>query len=462
MAEKNYTELAREVVAKVGGRDNIVSVANCMTRLRFILKDDTIPNMDEVKAIKGVMGVMNQGGQYQVIIGTHVSEVIKFVQKEAGLSEGNVMEEGKAKADSMKLVKKDSLFHIFVKTIQGCIMPIIGPLVASGIIKGILTILTTVGVLATTDGTYLVMYAAANAILYFLPIIIGFSAAKVFGMNQYVGACIGAALLYPDLLALVGAETSITFLHIPVQLINYSQTILPILLACYFGSKVEKLSKKLIPQMLQLMFVPAVTIAITVPVTFLVIGPLMNVISSLLASGVISVFNAFPVLAGILLGAFWQIIVLTGLHGAFIPVLLNNLFTLGSDPVNAVLGITVWALAGVSLGYGLKVRNKEKKALGFGNLASCLCGITEPTIYSIALPNMKNFICAFIGGGIGGGILAGLGGKMYSFVGDGLFRIPAMINPEGLDISFYGFIICALIAFVVSAVGAFIVNKAEE
>ena len=135
---------------------------------------------------------------------------------------------------------------------------------------------------------------------------------------------------------------------------------------------------------------------------------------------------------------------------------MNNLFTLGSDPVNAVLGLTVWALAGVSLGYALRTKDKEKKSLGFGNLVSCLFGITEPTIYSIALPNFKLFIAAFVGGGIGGGIMAGLGGRMYSFIGDGIFRIPAMINPKGLDISFYGFIVCAAISFVVSAVLAFI------
>ncbi len=460
MAANNYLELAKEIVEKVGGKDNIVSVTNCMTRLRFVLKDDTLPKEADIKSIGGVMGVMNKGGQYQIIIGTHVNEVIKSVYEVAGITE-DVMAEGKAKADAMKLVKKDSLFNRFVKTISGCIMPAIGPMVAGGIIKGILTILMTAGILATTDGTYMILYATSNALLYFFPIILGFSSAKVFGMNQYVGATIGAALLYPDLMALVGAETGITFLHINVQMINYSQTILPILLACWFASKVETFSKKFIPKMLQLMFVPLVTLVVTVPVTFLVIGPVMTIASSLLSNAVVSLFNAFPLAAGIILGAFWQVIVLTGLHGAFIPVLMNNLFVLGSDPINAVLGITVWSLGGVSLGYALKMKDKEKKALGFGNLASCMCGVTEPTIYSIALPQFKNFICAFIGGGIGGGILAALGGKMYAFAGDGLFRIPAMINPAGLDISFYGFLISAGIAFVVSAAGAFIVNKAE-
>jgi Phosphotransferase system IIC components, glucose/maltose/N-acetylglucosamine-specific len=463
MAQKDYTELAEILVAKVGGKDNILSVTNCMTRLRFVLKDDTIPNLEDVKSTKGVMGVVNQGGQYQIIIGTHVNEVVKFVRKVANLSEDGeaVVMDGKATADSMKIVKKDSLFNRFFKTISGCVFPSIGPMVAGGIIKGVLTILVTFGLLANTDGTYIVLYAAADALLYFFPIMIGFSTGKVFNYNPYVGATIGAALIYPTILNAVTSNTAITFLHIPVKLATYTNTILPILLAGWFAGKVERMAKKIIPQMLQLMFVPAATIVICVPVTLIVIGPVMNIVSDVLSAGVCGIFNSFPIIAGIILGAFWQLFVLMGIHSAFVPILINNLMKTGSDPLNAVLGVTVWALAGVTFGYALRMKDKEKKALGFSNLASALCGITEPTIYTIALPNFKNFICAFIGGGIGGGIVAGLGCRMYSWVGDGFFRIPAMINPKGLDISLYGFLIGAGVAFVISAVLTFIVNKAE-
>ena len=188
----------------------------------------------------------------------------------------------------------------------------------------------------------------------------------------------------------------------------------------------------------------------------------MNLVSTGLSTVVLGIFNFSPIIGGILFGAFWQLMVVLGLHGAFIPVLINNLVTLGSDPINAVLGLTVWALAGVSLGYALKVKDKGEKSLGFGNLASCLCGVTEPTIYSIIIPNFKIFSAAWIGGGVAGGILAALGGKLYSFGGDGLFRIPAMINPAGLDISFYGFIACALLAMAVSAVIAYFLVPAEK
>lgn len=444
----DYTKLANDVIKSVGGKENISSVTNCMTRLRFVLKDDKIPNEADVKAISGVKGVMNKGGQYQVIIGTHVNEVVKFVNKELGFEEGQAV----SNSDG----SKGNVFNNFFKVISGCIMPMLGPMIAGGIIRGLLVICATVGWLDKADGTYLLLYAASDALLYFMPIIVGFSAGKVFGCNPYVTATIGASLVYPSLITAVGAEGGITFLGLPVANMTYSQTLLPIVLASYIASKIEFLSKKFIPTMLQLMIVPVIVLAITVPLSWLAIGPVMNIASSWLATGVIAVFNFSPIIGGIILGAFWQLMVLLGLHAAFIPVLMNNFFILGSDPINAILGLTVWALAGISLGYALKMKNPEKRALGFGNMASCLCGVTEPTIYSIALPQNKCFVAAWIGGGIAGGILGALGGRVYAPAGDGLFRIPGMINPNGLDVSFYGFIGTALIALVVSAILSYI------
>lgn len=450
----DYTQLAKDVIKAVGGKENISSVTNCMTRLRFVLKDDKIPNEADVKAISGVKGVMNKGGQYQVIIGTHVNEVVKFVNKELGFEEGQSVSNNDG--------SNGNLFNNFFKIISGCIMPMIGPMIAGGIIKGLLVICTTIGWLDKADGTYLLLYAASDALLYFMPIIVGFSAGKVFGCNPYVTAAIGASLVYPSLITAVGAEGGITFLGLPVTNMIYSQTLLPIVLASYVASKIEILAKKFIPTMLQLMIVPVIVLAITVPLSWLAIGPVMNIVSGWLSTGVVAVFNFSPIIGGIIFGAFWQLMVLLGLHAAFIPVLMNNLFTLGSDPINAILGLTVWALAGVSLGYALKMKDPEKRALGFGNMASCLCGVTEPTIYSIALPQIKCFAAAWIGGGIAGGILGALGGRMYALAGDGLFRIPGMINPSGLDISFYGFIATALVALVVSAILSYILTDRNK
>ncbi len=451
---KDYTQLAKDVVAAVGGKENIVSVTNCMTRLRFVLKDDSIPNEDEVKAINGVKGVMNQGGQYQIIIGTNVSNVTPKVREIAGISAEN---EGAVKIDK---VGQGSLWDRFFKVISGCIMPMIGPMIAGGIIKGILTLCTTFGVLSSTSGAYQLWYAAADAVLYFMPVIVGFSAGKVFGCNQYVTATIGAAFLYPNLVTAVGE--GVDFFGIPVVAATYSNTLFPVLLASFFASLVEKGAKKIVPEMVQLMLVPVIVLLITVPVSWLAIGPVMNMLSNAISSAVMWLFDVAPVLAGVALGAFWQMVVLLGLHSAMIPIIINNITTLGADPLNAVLGLTVWALAGVSLGYALKMRDPEKRAEGITDMTTCLFGVTEPTIYSIALPQFKCFMAAWVGGGIAGGILAALGGKCYSMAGDGFFRIPAMINPAGIDISFYGFIVTMLIAFAVSGILAYILADPEK
>lgn len=456
MANKEYEQLAKDVVAHVGGKENISDVMNCMTRLRFVLKDDSVVDESGLKQLKRVKGVMNKGGQYQVIIGTEVADIAPVVRDVIGAGiETDAIEKA---AD----VKEVSLMDRFFKVISGCITPMLGVMVGSGMIKGVLAIFLTLGVLSNTSGTYITLYAASNAVMYFMPVLIGFSSAHVFKANQYTGAVIGAAIMYPTLLEAVSLGEPLTFLRIPMQLINYSQSLLPAIAAVWAASHVEKFLKKSLPQILQLMFVPALTLAIIVPLTLLAIGPIMNLVSAGLSTVVLGVFNFSPIIGGILFGAFWQLMVVLGLHGAFIPVLINNLITLGSDPINAILGLTVWALAGVSLGYALKVKDKEQKSLGYGNLASCLCGVTEPTIYSIIIPNFKIFSAAWIGGGLAGGILAALGGKLYAFGGDGLFRIPAMINPAGLDISFYGFIACALLAMAVSAVIAYFLVPAEK
>lgn len=458
---KDYTDLAKEIVEKIGGKENIVSVSNCMTRLRFVLNDDKIPNTDEVKKIKGVQGVVLQGGQYQVVIGTHVKDVIGFVEKEIGTVE--------KKKEEKKSNSKDKPWDKLFKVIVGCVTPLIPAMISAGVIKGVLAIFTTAGILSTQDGTYIIMYTAANAVLFFLPIMVGFNAGKVFGCNQMVSAAIGAALVYPsmsDVLSMIYPEyasvetatASITFLGIPVELIDYSSSMLPVIFAVFFASKIQKLAEKIIPQMVQLIFVPTITIALTVPVSFLVIGPVMTVVSSALSTASIFIFNNVPVLGGFIFGGLWQLFVLLGIHGAFIPILLNNLFTLGYDPVNACMGLSVWAVAGAGLGYGLKVRNKERRSIGFSNTITALFGVTEPTIYSILLPHIKLFAAVIAGGGISGMIFAIIGGKMYNWVGDGFFRIPAMINPEGLDISFYGFIACAILALTISAVVAFFIT----
>lgn len=452
----DHKKVAQEVIDHVGGASNIKSVTNCMTRLRFVLKDEKIAQTEKVKETKGVLGVAVQGGQYQVIIGTEVERVANEAKNLLGLNDDSSSRVEESED------KKDSLFNRFFKTISGCVFPTLGVMIAAGIIKGLLSVLMSVGVLAQDSGTYMVLYAASDALLYFFPIIVGFSAGKVFNCNPYVTALIGGSLVYPTMVAAYGAGTALTFLGIPIALTNYVNSILPIILASWVAAKVERVAKKIIPGILQLMFVPFTVIIIMVPLTFLAIGPVMNLVSSALATGTMAIFNTSPLLAGLILGAFWQLIVIFGLHYAFIPVLISNFTSMGSDPVNAVLGVTVFALCGTALGYTLKVKDKEKKALGISGMVSGLLGVTEPIIYSIALPLKKPFACAFVGGGIAGAIIAVMGARTYGFAGAGLLAGPVMVNPAGIDVSFTAWVIASSVAFVVSAVLCYFFGTNKE
>lgn len=440
----DYKVLAKQLVELVGGEKNIESVTHCITRLRFVLNDEKIAKTEDIKGTKGVLSVVQQGGQYQVVIGNQVEKAYNAVCEVIGIKDNDVIIEKNTK------VKKDTTFNAFFKTISGIFSPVLGALGGAGLMKALLAICTTFGILTTNSGTYKILYAFADGFFYFLPIILGFSAAIKFKSNPYLGAAIGAALVYPSIITAFNEKAAVTFLGIPVVLMSYISSVFPIIMAVYVAAKLENFFKKSLPSVLQLMFIPFFTALIVVPLTFLVIGPIGTYISRGLAAGTFGIYNFSPIIAGIILGAFWQLIVILGLHYAFIPILINNIMTMHKDPVNAILSVTVYALAGVALGFALKVKDKDKKAFGFSNVITGLLGITEPIIYGIALPYKKTFICAFIGGGIAGAITAGAGVAMYGFAGGGLLAAPMFINPAGMDKGFTIYLLASAVAFIVS------------
>ncbi|MBQ6448484.1 PTS transporter subunit EIIC [Cytobacillus oceanisediminis] len=439
----DYSSLAKQLISEVGGKENIRNVTHCMTRLRFVLKDDKVPNTKNVKQIPGVLGVTISGGQYQVIIGTEVSKAYDKVCEILGIQEQQTPEE------IIDDNEKAGLFNRFFKLISGIIFPVMGVMAAVGIMKGLLAGLTSFNLLSTENGTYQILYAFADGFFYFLPIILGFSAAVKFKSNPYIGATIGAALVYPNIVTLYNEGTNITFMKIPVVLTSYGNSVFPIIAAVALAAYVERRVKKVVPSSVQLFLTPFITLSITVPLTFLVIGPIMTYISDILASSTQAIYGFSPIITGIILGAFWQLVVIFGLHYAFIPILINNIATMGEDPINAILNVTVFALAGAAIGFALKQKDKVKRSLGFSTGLTGLFGVTEPIIYGIALPYKKPFIAAFIGGGIAGGITAAMNAKMFGFGGNALFAAPLFINPEGIDVSFTAYLIASTIAFFV-------------
>ncbi|EDH0937026.1 PTS beta-glucoside transporter subunit IIABC [Listeria monocytogenes] len=437
----NNSDLAKEVVKLVGGKENILSVIHCVTRLRFKLRDENLAETEKIKALKGVMTVVKSGGQYQVVIGDHVSYVYDEVIRVLGIKPDD------APQDNLEQEHK-SIFNKFVELISGIFMPVLGLLAASGILKGFLTAAVTMGLINTSAGVYEVLYAASDALFYFMPIILGFSAGKVFKTNQYLSAAVGAALVYPTLVDMYSNGAHLTFLHIPVILMNYTMSVIPVILAIYFMSKLEKVLVKFIPKSLQLIFVPLLLLLIVVPVSLIIIGPVSTYASQLLAKGALGLYSLSPMIAGFFLAGVWQVAVMFGLHWAFIPIFINNISVLGYDPINAMLYCTVFAQTGAVMAVMLKTRNQELRSLSITATISGFLGITEPAIYGVNLPYKKPFIMACVGSAFGGAIAGMSAAKMFGgFASGGIFGIPMFINPDGIGWDFWGFLISLVVAF---------------
>ncbi|EAF0643990.1 PTS beta-glucoside transporter subunit IIBCA [Listeria monocytogenes] len=442
----NNSDLAKEVVKLVGGKENILSVIHCVTRLRFKLRDENLAETEKIKALKGVMTVVKSGGQYQVVIGDQVSYVYDEVIRVLGIKPDD------APQDNPEQEHK-SIFNKFVELISGIFMPVLGLLAASGILKGFLTAAVTMGLINTSAGVYEVLYAASDALFYFMPIILGFSAGKVFKTNQYLSAAVGAALVYPTLVDMYSNGAHLTFLHIPVILMNYTMSVIPVILAIYFMSKLEKVLVKFIPKSLQLIFVPLLLLLIVVPVSLIIIGPVSTYASQLLAKGALGLYSLSPMIAGFFLAGVWQVAVMFGLHWAFIPIFINNISVLGYDPINAMLYCTVFAQTGAVLAVMLKTRNQELRSLSITATISGFLGITEPAIYGVNLPYKKPFIMACVGSAFGGAIAGMSAAKMFGgFASGGVFGIPMFINPDGIGWDFWGFLISLVVAFSVALI----------
>ncbi|WP_099221636.1 beta-glucoside-specific PTS transporter subunit IIABC [Listeria costaricensis] len=453
-----YEQLAKDILKNVGGTENINSVFHCITRLRFKLKDEKIANTEALEKMDGVISVIKSGGQYQVVIGNHVPDVYKAVLEVGGISaEGNAEE----------AVPSGNIFNRFIDMISGIFTPILGVLAATGMIKGFAAMFLAFGWISADSGTYNILYAAGDSLFYFLPIFLGYTAAKKFKGTPFIGMAIGAALVYPTLSGLTAADPlytlfagtifespiHVTFLGIPVILMSYSSSVIPIIISAWFASKVEKWLRGIIPDVVKTFLIPFFTLLIVVPLTFLVIGPIATWAGQLLGAGTMWVYNLSPMIAGLLLGAFWQVFVIFGLHWGLIPIAINNLTTLGYDPVLSMSFAASFAQIGAVLAVLIRTKNKKLKSLSVPAFVSGIFGVTEPAIYGVTLPLKKPFIMSCIAAGIGGGIIGFAGTKTYMMGGLGIFGIPTFINPgSGVDSSFWWMLIAIAIAFVLGFV----------
>ncbi|HBQ8789813.1 TPA: PTS beta-glucoside transporter subunit IIABC [Klebsiella quasipneumoniae] len=442
-----YKALAQDILNRVGGKENIVSLVHCATRLRFKLKDNGKADAEGLKANPGVIMVVESGGQFQVVIGNHVHDVWQAVRQEAGLSD-----DSEPTAES---VEKGSLLGQIIDVVSGIFTPFIGVLAASGILKGMLALAVVCGWLTPQQGTYKIWFAASDALFFFFPLFLGYTAGKKFGGNPFVSMVIGGALTHPLMIQAFEASQAPGaavehFLGIPVTFINYSSSVIPIILASWVCCWLERKSNALLPSSMKNFFTPAICLAVVVPLTFLLIGPLATWLSHLLAQGYQIIYAVAPWLAGAAMGALWQVCVIFGLHWGLIPLMINNLTVLGHDSMLPMLLPAVMGQVGAVLGILLKTRDTRQKVLAGSAFSAGIFGITEPAIYGLTLPLRRPFIFGCVAGAIGGAIVGFSNAHVYSFGFGNIFTVAQMIPPQGLDSTVWGGVVGIFAALIIS------------
>lgn len=468
-----YAATARKVLQEVGGAGNINSLIHCITRLRFYLKDDQVPNDDEVAQIPGVISVARAGGQYQVVIGQTVGDVYDEAMKQLGPGFANPEATAQAIADTTKEAANQdrSLWgrvkhgtSALIGVITGSMMPVIGLLAASGMLKGIMTILTTWGGVSTSSQTYMLINAMGDATFYFLPVLVGFTAAQKLGSNPVIVAIIGAFLIYPSLVQVVasgkftgtmlGMGINSNFFGIPIHIPQYTYSIFPMIFAAWMAAKVEPWIKKWMPVVLRMIFSPLVEIFLVGMTVLILVGPIITLISTGISGALQWLLNLSLPISGMIIGGLYQVLVIFGLHWAVIPIISAQLSVPGGHSVlNGIVSVTMIAQGAGALAVWLKTRRNENlKGLSLSAAISAFCGITEPAMYGVNLKYGRVFITSSIGAAIGGLINGLLGVDMYGFTG-GLIGFPSFAsstNPGNL-LNFW-------IVSVVTIVAAFLLT----
>ena len=463
MASK-YDGLARIILQNVGGKSNIVSLTHCVTRLRFKLKDESKAQTDVLKETDGIVTVIQSGGQYMVVIGNQVPDVYKAVVAVGHLDA--VADAGASEADNNdKPKEKFNPLNAFISIVTAVFTPCLAYLSACGILKGLLTIITYFGLLSTTSGAYTILYALADSFFYFMPVLLGYTAAKRFGLPVMEGLIIGCTMLYPTVLkGALGTSfpDGLEFFGLPVSMPpsgDYSASVIPIICAVAFAAFIEKFYRDRVPSAIRVFAVPFITMVITVPLTFLVIGPVASIIANLLNAFFVWLAATNSVLLGLVVGGLWQILVMFGLHWAIVPLSIMNMqsFVQGigdGDTIGASMFATTFAQTGAVLAIWLKTKNAKTKSLSVPAMISSFVGVTEPAIYGITLPKKLPFYLSCVVSALAGAVMLAFGVRRYQSGGSAIFGYVAFVNPNTGDISG---MVTAIVVSLVALVASFVI-----
>lgn len=430
------SEQVQLLLTQLGGKNNIESITPCATRLRIQLKKQPTTESNEIiQQIPDVKYFILLDKYAEVIMEQGLSETYKALSQQLDQS-----------ATKEKLNPIEKLFGL----ISEIFTPIIPLFAGSGILKGLVVLATTLGWLSETSGTYHILAAASNAVFYFLPIFLAFSAAKTFKVNGYIAGVIAAALIEPNLTGLLtsGGKASTDFLGIPVALMQYTSTVMPAILGIFFYSFVEKFLKKYIRESMQLVFVPLLSLVITVPLTLMVFGPAGVYLGEGLAAVITWMMDINGPISGAIIAGGWNILVIFGIQWAVNPVMISNISSFGFDRIVPLTGAANFGMAGAALGVFLKSKQSRTRSISGSAFASILlAGVTEPTVYGIAIPLKKPFVAACIGAAAGGAVMGFAKVKAIAFVFGSLTTLPAFISS-----TFWWYVIGLAVSLVVAMI----------
>lgn len=447
MAKKklDYGRVAENIIANIGGRENVVGVRHCITRVRFKLKDEGRADDDKVKNLEGVISVVHGGGEYMVVIGDAVTDVYEAVCDRLGtVTDSDASEEKERVNPVMKVLN----------IVVGAVGPCLNFICAGGILKGLLTILEMSGLVLPGSGIDLLIHAAGDAIFFFLPIFLGMNLAKTLKGDSFLGAIIGAALCYP---AINGAD-----LVILGRIFNYTYTssFLPVIAITAVAVPLSKLLKKHLPKAVSNFLTPAVTLLIVLPLGFIIIGPVVGMMGNLVNTGITALMNSVPLVAGAVFGGLYQVMVLFGIHSALTSFSFMNLLEGHPDAIMAIGCMVSFAQIGVVLAMYLKSKDEDLKAIALPAFISGIFGVTEPAIYGVTLPRIKMFVLSCVGGAVCGAFVMFTNTLMYNFTGLGVFAVLGLISPESPNLP--AAVLCAVVPFVASFAAAYLFYKDEK
>lgn len=455
-------DLANAILENVGGLDNIKKLSKCSTSIRIQLKNEEALETEKLKENPDIITVTHDHEWIQIVLGKEVDSVFEILDKD-------FVEEEEKKEPAI------------IRLLSGIFAPILMILSAAGLIKGLLALCVFLNLITEDSGTYTILYTIADGFFYYMPIFLGYTSAKQFGCNSFLGMAIGAALCYPTIVGLSDSgiimtlfegtifESGVytTFFDLPVILPDggYTSTVLPVILAVAVAAPLSRFWDKVIPDVVKAFLSPVLTLLITVPLTFLVVGPFAALLSGLIGSLAGWLYNLSPFLEGAFVGGFWQVLVILGLHWALVPIMILNLSQLGYDAFLQPFLVASFGQTFVVLAIYLRTKNKDLKEVCIPAIISGFFGVTEPALYGVTLPRIKYFIIGCVASAIGGAFVGFMNVKTYIFGGMGILSLPGYISPDG-DITsaiwaFVSMVITSVIAFVVTFV-LYKDNRAEN